>query len=130
MTFTQKSLIALFATTVLFCLALLFAGSYAQLAGASAPSGLQATVATSSYQGVSGTQAVLFATSSCSARIVSTASTSIMLTFRDQDIPTAFYGHFQAASTTVAYDSGQYGCAGWRVFGFAPAGGITISESR
>lgn len=54
-----------------------------------------------------------------------------MLTFSDYagQTPTGLYGHLQAASTTVAYDSGLYGCGLMKVYSFATQQ-ITVSETR
>ncbi len=120
----------LFATAgVLFALIIL---SYftAERSQASAPPGLQATVATSSNPAVGTTARILFASSTCSARIVTTYASPVMLTFADLGVaPTATYGHLQAASTTVAYDSGQYGCGQVKVYSFVSQN-ITVSETR
>lgn len=98
----------------------------------SAPSGLYATVASSTQRNVSGTASMLMATTSnCAARVVTTASSSVMLTFSDHfgQTPSAILGHWQAASTTVAYDAGIYGCDRFSVYSFAPQL-ITITETR
>lgn len=98
----------------------------------SAPSGLPATVGTSSLMAVGTTQGIIFATSTCAARIISTPGTSgIMLTFDDSKgaVPTGTLGIWQAASTTVTYDSGQYGCGAVRAFSFA-AQNLTVTETR
>ena len=95
----------------------------------SAPSGLPAKVATSTNPTVGTTALTVFATSSCAARIITTVASPIMVTFSDQFTPTATYGHLQAASTTVAYDSGQYGCGAVKVYSFVSSA-ISVSESR
>ncbi len=101
-----------------------------ELVHASAPAGLQATLATSSNPVVTNTAATVFATSTCAARIVSTTGNSaIMITFTDKDTPSGLFGHWQAASTTVAYDSGQYGCGKVKIYSFSSQN-ITVSESR
>jgi hypothetical protein len=130
MTFTQKSSIALVITAVLFCIALALASNI-NLAGASAPAGLKTTIATTSPAAVTGTASMLFATSTCDARIITTAGSSIMLTFSDYagQTPSATFGHIQATSTTVVYDSGQYGCGAVKAFSFANQL-LTVSESR
>ena len=89
-------------------------------ANASAPSGLPATVSTTSQETLSTTALQLFATSTCSARIISTSGQPIMLTFSDKQgsVPTGSFGLIQAASTTVVYDSGQYGCGSVRGYSF------------
>lgn len=47
--------------------------------------------------------------SNCTSRVISTASTSLMLSFGTLT-PSATVGHWQGASTTVAYDNAEYGC--------------------
>lgn len=55
-----------------------------------------------------------FATSStCTSRIVTTKTAPILLGFMDSATATQQYGHLQAASTTVQYDSEIYGCGRW-----------------
>lgn len=102
-----------------------------QTAHASAPSGLQATIATTSNPTVNTTAALVIATSSCSARIITTYASPIMITFSDVQgsIPTGLFGHLQAASTSIAYDSGLYGCGAVRIYSFV-AQNITVSDSR
>lgn len=101
-----------------------------QRSQASAIPGLQATVATSSNPAVDTTARILFASSTCAARVVTTYASPVMLTFADRGLaPTATYGHLQAASTTVAYDSGQFGCGQVKVYSFT-AQSITVSESN
>jgi len=98
---------------------------------ASAPSGLPASVATSSQAAVSTTAISLFATSTCSARIVTTYASPVMLTFSDYagQTPTGTFGHLQAASTTQVYDSGQYGCGLVKGYSFTSQT-ITVTEAR
>jgi hypothetical protein len=90
-----------------------------QRASGSAPSGLPASVASSSAQVIGTTQRLLFATSTCSARVISTRTQPMMLGFgvygASDFVPTATTGVLQPASTTVVYDSGQYGCGAVRV---------------
>ena len=47
--------------------------------------------------------------SDCTNRVVSTASTTLMVTFGTLT-PSALVGAYQAASTSVAYENGTYGC--------------------
>ena len=98
---------------------------------ASAPNGLVASIATTSNPTVGTTALLLFSTSTCDARIITTYASPIMLTFSQNQgkIPTATFGILQAASTTVAYDSGQYGCGAVTVYSFVSQA-ITVSESR
>ena len=113
--------------------ALTAAFSVHNVALASAPSGLPATVATSSALSASSrTAQLLFATStSCSARVITTTGVTMMLTFGDNQgkRPTGTYGHLQAASTTIAYDSGLYGCGA--VYGYSDAAqNLSLTETR
>jgi hypothetical protein len=97
----------------------------------SAPAGLEGTVATSSLLNVSSTAITLIATTSCSARIITTTASPIMLTFSDYNgqTPTFQLGHLQAASTTVVYDSGQWGCGLVKAYAFN-TGTITFTSVR
>ena len=127
-----NTLLAVLALTALLALTLYSFSFYARFAGASAPSGLQADVATSSVFAIAArTSSSLFATSSCAARIIQTGISPIMLTFSNYagQSPTGTFGVLQAASTTVVYDSGQYGCG--LVKGFSDvAQSLTLTESR
>lgn len=113
--------------------ALLIAFSSNQVAFGSAPSGLPATVATSSNPAVSTSASLLFATSSatCAARIISTNGDAIRLYFSDAkgQRPTNALGHLQLASTTQVYDGGQYGCNAVYVYSYS-AQTITVTETR
>jgi len=102
----------------------------ARFAGASAPPGAPGYIATSSNPlVVPNTAIVLISTSTCNARIISTATTTLMLTFTDKDTPTGTFGTLQAASTTVVYDSGQYGCG--QIRGMSNSGGyVTVIDVR
>lgn len=70
----------------------------------------------------------------CTARIITTYASPIMITFATStDLsstvkPTGTFGHLQAASTTVSYDSGMYGCGVWQAYGFGAS--TTISKSE
>lgn len=99
---------------------------------ASAPSGLPTVMATTSQAAVSSTASLVFATSSCAARIISTTGAGgIMISFTDRQgfVPSATLGFWQAASTTVAYDSGQYGCSAVRIYSGASQI-ITVGEGQ
>lgn len=97
----------------------------------SAPSGLMSTLATTSVNAVSTTASTLFATSTCSDRVISTKAQAIMLTFSDYagQTPTAVFGVLQSASTTVVYNGGQYGCGLVKAYAFG-ADTITLVETR
>lgn len=94
--------------------------------------GIPATLATSSISVVGTTASRVFATSTCTSRIITTAAKPVMLTFSDLNgyTPTGAFGHLQAASTTVSYDSGLYGCDAVKIFGFDSNTTITVSEFR
>ncbi len=116
----------------LIALATIFAGSLFVLsARASAPAGIPASVATTSPAIVGTTASTIFATSTCTARIISTQASPIMLTFGDNQgaTPTGGYGNWQAASTTVAYDSGLYGCGAVKAYSYT-ASTLTLTETR
>lgn len=73
----------------------------------------------------------------CKARIVTTTGSAIMLNFGEPGADRAgnissttvsgSVGHWQSASTTVAYDSGLYGCGQWTAFSYASQT-ISLSE--
>ena len=96
----------------------------------SAPSGLSATMATSSTLTVGPQQKMtLFASADyCNSRIITTVASPIMISFNALSSTTisGTVGHLQAASTTVAYDSGIYGCGLLTAFGFSSST-ITVS---
>lgn len=103
-------------------------------AHAEAPSGLYATVATTSVFTVNTTASLVFATTTgggCAARTISTTASPIMIGFSDNQgfVPSALQGFLQAASTTVIYNGGLYGCGAVRVYSFV-AGAITVMETR
>lgn len=106
-----------------------FQGSEAQGA---APSGLSATIATTSTQTVNTTASTVFATSTnCASRVISTASSSIKITFSDRigETPNDTTGLTQGASTTKEYDAGLYGCGLVKVYSFGTQV-ITFFEAR
>lgn len=98
-----------------------------QTAIGSSPPGAAAVVGTSTnVVSVAGTAQLLFATSTnCTSRVIGTQS-EVKLTFSDRTgaRPTGANGHIQAASSTVVYDGGLYGCSAVWVY---PYGADTIS---
>ncbi len=79
----------------------------------SALSGAQATVSTSSVSTfAAGGVNVLVATSTCSSITITTQGGYLELTFSDYagQTPGATFGIYQAASTSVTYDGGLFGC--------------------
>jgi len=100
----------------------------------SAPSGLSASYATSSTLAVGPNyvQVLTTAQPNCAARVVSTAATAIRLSFGGESATStatstsqisSSIGTLQAASTTVVYDGGLYGC------GFVGTIGVDITTS-
>lgn len=65
----------------------------------------------------------------CSSRVISTVAQPIMLSFHTDITPTALIGHLQAASTTVAYPSDDFGCGIVKAYGHNASTTITISEA-
>jgi hypothetical protein len=128
LTFKQVLGFGLVCSLVAVFVAILFSQN---LAKASAPIGLQAYVATSSAPTVGTSPSLVFATSTCSARVITTYASPIMISLSDVQgfTPSATQGHLQAASTTVVYDSGLYGCGAVRIYSFV-SGAITVTETR
>lgn len=89
----------------------------------------QAIMATSSTIQVGPQQDKTLFTSnySCASRVISTAQQAIMLAFSSTINPGGDQGHWQAASTTVAYDSAIYGCTAVTAYA-AASSTITIAE--
>lgn len=104
-----------------------------RLVQGSAPSGLTATVATTSNPTVTTSAALVFATTSpsCTSRTIGTAGSAITITFSDNQgkRPTGIFGFPQAASTTVTYDGGQFGCGAVYIYSFATQA-ITVQETQ
>lgn len=130
MTITKTQYALIIATAVLAAM-YLFTGSISQVK-AEALSGLSGTVATTTNITVGTTVGGLaIATSTCSARIVSTSGSAVMMTMSDyaNQTPTGSFGVIQAASTTVAYDGGLYGCGAVKIFSFTTQL-VTVSDVR
>ncbi len=105
-------------------------GASTQRVGATAGF-LPGTVASTTNITVTSTATSAIATSTCTSRIVSTGGSAVMLTFSDysNQTPTGSFGFLQAASTTVAYDAGLYGCGLFKIFSFTSQL-ITVSDVR
>ncbi len=119
-------------------LALLIAGwlvhTTPQMRFGNATPGLASFAATTSSDSLAAnTSTAIAATSTCVARIVTTSGVSgVMLLFTDKagNTLTGTLGTaLQAASTTVAYDSGQYGCGLVRAFSYG-AQVINITDEQ
>lgn len=82
------------------------------------------------------TVVTLFARNSqCNSRIVTTNEDAIHISFQDvtgfgSTTLSTNAGHYQAASTTVAYDSGIYGCGHMTALGLTASGTVTITETK
>jgi hypothetical protein len=128
------STISAFVVLALLALGYVF-GTQAQLALAGAEPGLATSAATSTTAHLAaGTPTLVFPTSTqpgCHARVITTASSSIQISFSDKQglVPGVTSGHIQPASTTVAYDGAVYGCDAVRIFSWNTQK-ITIQESR
>ena len=104
----------------------------------SAPSGLPARVASSSLATVNnittlprlGTVISATSTPTCTSRIISTKTEPIKLLFSNYNnqVPTDQRGLLQAASTTVAYDSGIYGCGQIKALSYDATTTISVTE--
>lgn len=118
-------------------IALVVAGYFmwnAQQVLGGAPAGLPATIGTSSTVLVgTSTPMTLTATSTgCAARIISTGAQAIKISFDWKLSSTTLdnnIGHFQGGSTTVAYDSGLYGCSVVTARGIYQGGDVAGSNS-
>jgi hypothetical protein len=110
-------------------------GASATRVGASAPTGLMTTVAVATTTAVGPQQNIqIFAASNCNSRVISTVGSAVMITFADPsngDVSSTTLsgvkGSVQAASTTVVYDSGLYGCDRWFAYAFASTTITTVS---
>lgn len=93
--------------------------------------GLVARIATTSPAAVTTSASLVFGTSTCAARTISTTGSAIMIGFGENQgfVPTALVGHVQGASTTVTYDASQFGCGAVRIYSFA-AQTLTVAEAR
>jgi mitochondrial fission protein ELM1 len=113
--------------------------AFTNKASAEAVPGTAATVATSSTLAVGpGNNMYAFGTTTregnyqCAARIISTTGQPIMISFASLSSTTLSQtvGHQQAASTTVAYDGGIYGCGYMTIRGLNSSTTITTAETR
>lgn len=121
----------------------LFAVMQTRIASAQAPFGLPATVSTTSsmvigpniayntvlkdYLGTTTNETSFL----CSSRIISTTGSAIMLMFSSSGSTTlsGSIGNYQAASTTMAYDGGLYGCGYWTFYAYATTT-VAITQTR
>lgn len=79
------------------------------------------TVATSSARILTTAPSFVFATSSCTTRVISTTGSAINISFGATAQPSMGAGILQGASTTVVYDASQYGCGAVYVYSLSAA---------
>lgn len=109
----------------------------------SAPTGLSTSLAITNVISVgpggaeTGGSNTQIATSSpgCTSRVVTTYSRPIAISFGTSSLyalatSSLQQGMLQAASTTVSYDAGLYGCDFWTAYGYGPTTTITFSEFK
>ncbi len=63
----------------------------------------------------------------CTGRAITTAGQPVMLSFSSNLTPSATAGHFQATSTTVFYNNGDYGCGAVTAYGLVGSTTITVT---
>lgn len=104
--------------SVLIILVMWYAYNSIPKAVGSAPAGYVAKIGSSSLARIaSQTSTQLYATSTCASRIIGQASSSLRAVFQDNAVfPSGTFGHIHSGSTSVAYDSGIYGCGLWRIY--------------
>jgi len=79
--------------------------------GAAAPGTAGTMASTSVINLPANTVVTIAASSTCVARVITTGTAGgLSVTLDDKFSPTGGVGFWQAASTTVVYDAGQFGC--------------------
>ena len=124
---------------------MLWLSQYAQRASGSAPIGLNSTIADYSSvlvgPSLNGITVLIHSSQNCAARVITTNTNRIVLRFSSSTpsngvataTPTVSDKSFnvlQAASTTVAYDGGIYGCSGISAYGFDATNTVYFMELR
>jgi hypothetical protein len=121
----------------IIAIAIVLAGYFwwnnAQTFGA-APQGLPATIgaATSVTVGTSTPMTLTATSTGCASRIITTGAQAIKISFDWKLASTSLdknIGHLQLGSTTVAYDSGLYGCSVVTARGIYQGGDVAGSNS-
>ena len=131
---TNKKLLYVLGAVFIFTVIYLFGSSSTQVF-ANAPNGIPTNIAFATTTAVGPQQNIqIFSASNCNSRIISTVASPIMIIFADPsngDIASTtlsgIKGSVQAASTTVAYDSSQYGCGRWFAYAFSSTTITTVS---
>ena len=123
---------------ILFLVILFSLNNKSGLRLGSAPSGLNASlaIATTTVVGSQENKTIFSLNPQCTSRVIGTAAQAILVIFGDPtngDVSsttlTGSIGFTQAASTTIMYDSGTYGCGRWSAYGYASST-ITTTEFR
>lgn len=127
----KNAFIGLFVLIVMLITAAVFT-SNPGISFGSAPNGVIAQVSTTTTKSIGKHAATTVYASStqCTSRIISTNQSAINLSFDTAFTPTNSTGTFQPASTTVAYDSGIYGCGITTAIAETATSTITIVEFR
>lgn len=102
--------------------------------GASFPGSFAANASSSRlvFSGSDNSITLFATTTGCVSRIITTATSSISFTIDGTYNPTGQgsggFGHIQEASTTVAYDSGLWGCGRWKTY--PNPGGTVVNATQ
>ncbi len=143
---TLKNTLIVIGLAIILASLVIWGGFYQlQPVGAAAFSGGHAVVATTSSLVVgpaANSQSVwapgpnTLTENNCSARIISTANQAVNISFSGTSSSTAtttvsnLLGHYQPASTTVAYDGGIYGCRWLGFYGFGASSTVNITSTQ
>lgn len=124
----MKSLVSILAVivSVVVLFVVLFVGKEQNLKGA--PTGLYSTlsIATTTAVGKQEVKTLFSSNKQCTGRVITSVAAPLMIIFGDPtngDLASTTLsgelGHLQAASTTVMYDSGTYGCGRVSAYAFS-----------
>lgn len=130
----NKPILYILGAVVLAVLAFMYFSQKPTSLGGAQP-GIATSVAFATTTAVGPQQNIqIFAASNCISRAISTAGSAIMVSFADPSngnisstTLSGVIGSVQAASTTVVYDSGLYGCGRWFAYGFSSTTITTVS---
>ncbi|MGF6428219.1 hypothetical protein [Bradyrhizobium elkanii] len=112
--------------------ALIVIGMEIQTAGASNVGFMVPKLATSSTMQVGPQQVKTIAATSrnCYSRLIGSAGSPLMVSFSPTTTPTGTIGYPQAASSTVAYSNGDYGCGPIYIYAYSSTTIITSEFSQ
>lgn len=131
MTLTLKQIALIVVAAALLAAGLVFIMSRSSTVSASTLSFVVPHVATTSLMSVGPQNAVtiLPKDAACTGRVISTVGQPIMLSFSTSTLaPSGMQGHIQAASTTVFYNNGDYGCGAISAYGYSASTSITVTQ--